>query len=164
MNLVFEFFVVVVQSPSCVRLFTTSWTVACQASLFVTISWNLPKFKSAESVMPFNYHILCHPLLLLPSIFPSIRIFSNESALPIIWPKYWNISFSISLSKEYLELISFKIDWFALLALQGTLRSLLQHHSWNTPINELKYTYHLLNLWGFPGGAVERVRLSVQET
>ena len=164
MNLVFEFVVVVLQSPSCVRLFTTSWTVACQASLFLTISRNLPKFKSAESVMPFNYHILCHPLLLLPSIFPSIRIFSSESALPIIWPKYWNISFSVCLSKEYLELIPFKFDWFDLLALQGTLRSLLKHHRWNTPINELKYAYHLLNLWAFPGGAVERVRLSVQET
>ena len=134
MNLVFEFVVVVLQSPSCVRLFTTSWTVACQASLFLTISRNLPKFKSAESVMPFNYHILCHPLLLLPSIFPSIRIFSSESALPIIWPKYWNISFSVCLSKEYLVLIPFKFDWFDLLAVQGTLESLLQHDSSKTSI------------------------------
>ena len=141
MNLVFEYFVAVVQSPSCVWLFTTSRTVACQTSLSLTIFQSLPKFKSAESVMSFNYHILCRPLLLLPSIFLNIRFFANELALPIIWPKYWNFSFSNSLSKEYLGLISFKIDWFDLLALQGTLRSLLQHHSWNTPINELKYTY-----------------------
>ena len=105
------------------------WTAACQASLSFTISWSLLKLMSIESVMPSNHLILCHPLLLLPSIFPSIRVFSKELALCIRWPKYWSFSFSISPSSDYLGLISFRIDWFDLLAVQGTLKSLLQHHS-----------------------------------
>ena len=118
-----------VQSFSCVWLFATPWTAACQASLSITNSQSLLKLMSIESVMPFNHLILCHPLLLLPSIFPSIRVFSNASVLPIRWSKYWSFSFSISHSNEYLGLISFRIDWLDLLAVQGTLRSLLQHHS-----------------------------------
>ena len=117
----------VVQSLSCVQLFVTPWTAACLVSLSFAISWSLLKLKSIESVMPFNHLILCHPLLLLPSIFPSIRVFSSELALCIRWPKY--CSFSISPSNEYSELISFRIDWFDLLAVQVTLKSLLQHHS-----------------------------------
>ena len=105
----------------------TPWTAACQASLSFTISQSLLKLKPIESVMPSNYLILCHPLLLLPSIFPSISIFSNESALCIRWPKYW--SFSVSPSNEYFRLISFRMDWLDLLAVQGTLKSLLQHQS-----------------------------------
>ena len=100
-----------------------------QASLSITNSGSPPKPMSIDSMMPSNHLILCHPLLLLPSIFPSIRVFSNESALCIRWPKYWNLSFSISPSNEYSGLISFRIDWFGLLAVQGTLKSLLQHHS-----------------------------------
>ena len=100
-----------------------------QASLFFTISWSLLKLISVKSVMLSNNLILCCPLLLLPSIFPSIRVFSNESVLPIRWPKYWSFNFSISPSNEYSGLISFRIDWFDLLAVQGTLKSLLQHHS-----------------------------------
>ena len=118
---------VVFQSFSCVQLFATPWTAACQASLSFTVSWNLLKLMSIESVMPFNHLILCCPLLFLPSIFPSIRVFSNELALCIRWPNYW--SFSISPSNEYSGLISFRIDWFDLLTVQGTLKSLLQHHS-----------------------------------
>ena len=100
-----------------------------QASLSFTIFWSLLKLMSIESVMPSSHLILCHPLLFLPSIFPSIRVFSNESTLPIKWPKYWSFSFSVSPSNEYSELISFRIDWTDLLAVQGTLKSLLQHHS-----------------------------------
>ena len=107
----------------------TPWTVALQAFLSFTISWSLLKLMSIESVMPSNRLILCHPLLLLPSIFPSIRVFSNKSALHIRWPKYWSFSFSISPSNEYSGLVSFWIDWFDLLILQGTLKNLLQHHS-----------------------------------
>ena len=107
----------------------TPWTAACQASLSITNSQNLPKLKSIKSVIPSNHLSLCHPFLLLPSIFPSIRVFSNESALRIKWPKYWSFSFSISPSSEHPGLISFRADWFDLLAVQGTLRSLLQHHS-----------------------------------
>ena len=106
-----------------------SWSAARQASLSPTISWSLLKLMSIESVMPSNHLILCCPLLLLPSIFPSIRVFSNELALPIRWPKYWSFSFSISPSNENSGLISFRIDWFDLLAVQGTLKSLLQHHN-----------------------------------
>ena len=106
----------------------TPWTAAHQASLSITISRSLLKLMSFESVMPSNHLILCHPVL-LPSIFPSIRVFSNESALPIRWPKYWSFSFSIRPSNEYLGLISFRMDWFDLLVVQGTLKSLLQHHS-----------------------------------
>ena len=107
----------------------TPWTAECQASLSITNSWSLPKLMSILSVMPSNHLILCHPLLLLPSIIPSIRLFSNESALRIRWPKYWSFSFSISPSNDYSGLISFRMDWLDLLAVQGTLRSLLQHHS-----------------------------------
>ena len=107
----------------------TPWTVAFQASLSFTISRNLLKLMSIEWMMPSNHLILCHSLLLLPSIFPSIRIFSSESALHIRWPKYWSFSFSISPSNEYSGLISFRMDWLDLLAVQGTLKSLLQHHS-----------------------------------
>ena len=120
---------VVVQSRSQARLFLTPWTEACQASLSFTISQSLLKPMSIELVIPSNQLIFCHPLLLLPSVFPSIRVFSNESALCIRWPKYWNFSFSVSPPNEYLGLISFRIDWFDLLAVQGTLRGLLQHHS-----------------------------------
>ena len=118
-----------VQSLSHVRLFATPWTAARQTSLSITNSWGPPKPMSIESVIPSSHLILCHPLLLLPSIFPSIRIFSNESALHIRWPKYWSFSFSISPSNEHPELISFRMDWLDLLAVQGTLKSLLQHHS-----------------------------------
>ena len=107
----------------------TLWTAAPQASLSIINSWSLPQLMSIESVMPSNHLILCHPLLLPPSIFPNIRVFSNESALCIRWPKYWSFSFSISPSNEYSRLISFRMDWLDLLAVQGTLKSLLQHHS-----------------------------------
>ena len=117
-----------VQSLSCVRCFATPWTAACHDSLFIESSWNLFKLMSIELVMPSNHLILCLPLL-LPSIFPSITVFSNELVLRIRWPKYWSFSFSISLSNEYSGLISFKIDWLDLPAVQGTLKSLLQHHS-----------------------------------
>ena len=118
---------VVVQSLSHVRLFVTPWT-ACQAPLSSTISQSLFKFMSTESVMLSNHVILCCPPLLLPSIFPSIKVFSNESALCTRWPAFWSFSFSISPSNEYSELISFRIDWFDL-AVQGTLKDLLQHHN-----------------------------------
>ena len=108
--------------------FATPRIAACQASLSIANSWNLPKLMSIELVMPSNHFILCHPLLLLPSIFPSIRVFSNESVLRIRWPKYWSFNFSISPSNEYSGLISFRMDWLDLLAVQGTLKSLLQHH------------------------------------
>jgi len=123
-----------VQSLSRVRLFATPWTAARQASLSVTSPRSLLKLLSIESVMPSNHLILCRPLLLPPSIFPSIRVFSNESVLRIRWPKYWSFSFSISPSNEYLGLISFRMDWLDLLAVQGTLKSLLQHHSSKTSI------------------------------
>ena len=118
-----------IQSLSCVRLFATPWTTARQASLSITISRSLPKLMSIESVMPSDRLILCCPLLLLPSIFPNIRVFSNESALCIRWPKYWSFSFNISASNEHPGLVSFRMDWLDLLAVQGTLKSLLQHHS-----------------------------------
>ena len=118
-----------VQSLSCVRLFATLWTAASQASLSITYSQSLLKLMSIESVMPSNHLILCRPLLLLPSILPSIWVFSNESVLCIRWPKYWSFSFSISPSNEYPRLISFRTDWLDLLAVQGTLKSLLQHHN-----------------------------------
>ena len=110
-----------VQLLSCVRLFAIPWTAACQASLSITNSWSLLKLLSLESVMPSNHLILCRPLLFLPSNFPSIRVFSNESALRIRWPKYWHFSFSISPSNEYSGLISCRMDWLDLLAVQGTL-------------------------------------------
>ena len=118
-----------VQSLSRVRLFATPWTEAFQASLSITNSQSLLKLMSIELVMPSNLLILCHPLLLPPSIFSSIRVFSNESALHIRWPKYWSFSFNISPSKEHAGLISFRMDWLDLLAVQETLKSLLQHHS-----------------------------------
>ena len=119
-----------VQSLSHVQLFATPWSAACQAFLSITNSWSSPKPMSIESVMPSNHLILCHPLLLLPSIFPSIRVFSNESVLHWLrWPRYWSFNFSISPSNEYSGLISFRMDWLDLLAVRGTLKSLLQHHS-----------------------------------
>ena len=118
-----------VQSLSCVRLFATPWTAARQASLSITSSLSLLKLMSSESAMLSNPLILCGPLLLPPSIFPSIQVFSKESVLCIRWPKYWSFSLSISPFKEYSELISFRIDWFDLLAVQGTLKSIFQHHS-----------------------------------
>ena len=118
-----------VQSLSRVQFFATPWTTACQASLSITNSRSLPKPMSIELVMPSNHLILYRPLLLLPSIFPGIRVFSNESDLHISWPKYWSFSFNINPSNEHPGLISFRMDWLDLLAVQGILKSLLQHHS-----------------------------------
>ena len=123
-----------VQSLSHVRLFMTPWTTACQVSLSITNSQNLLKLISIDLAMPPNGLILCHPLLLLPSIFPSIRVFSNESALRIRWSKCWSFGFNISPSNGHTGLISFKMDWFDLLAVQGTLKSLVQHHNSKTSI------------------------------
>ena len=125
---------IVVQSLSRVQLFATPWTAAHQASLSFSISRSLLKFMSTESVMPLSHLILCHPLLLLPSIFPSTRISSSKLALHIRQPKYWSFSFSTSPSNEYSGLISFRIDWFDLLAVQGTLKSLHQHHNLNASV------------------------------
>ena len=138
-----------VQSLSHVQLFETPWTAACQASLSITNSQSLLKLMSIDLVMPSNHPILCCLLLLLPSIIPSIRIFSNESVLHIRWPKYWSFSFSISPSNEYSRMISFRMDWLDLLAVQGTLKSLLQHHTskasilWHSPffIVQLPHPY-----------------------
>ena len=127
-------YAVVVQSLSRVQLFVTPWIAAYQASLSFKNSQSLLKLMSIELVMASNHLILCHPLLLLPSIFPSIRVFSCESVLHIRWPKYWSFSFSISPSNEYSGLISFQMDWFDHVAVQGTLKSLLQHHSSKTAI------------------------------
>ena len=124
-----EFWFSSVQSLSRVRLFVTPWTAACQASLSITNSRSPPKSMSIESVMPSNHLILCYPLLLLPSIFCIIRVFSNESVLRIRWPKYWSFSFNISLSNEHSRLISFRMDWLDLLAVQGTLKRHFQHYS-----------------------------------
>ena len=124
-----------VQLLSCVRLFATPGPAVCQASLSITNSWSLLKFMSIELVMPSNHLILCHPLLLPFSVFPSIRVFSNESALCFRRPKYWSFSFNISPSNEYSGLISFRMDWLGLLAVQGTLKSLLQHHNDIWPIS-----------------------------
>ena len=118
-----------VQWFSHVWLFAIPWTAACQASLSIINSQRLPKLMSIESLMPSKHLILCRPLLILPSVFPSIRVFSNESALHIKWPKYWSFSLNISPSNEHPGLISFRMDWLDLLAVQGTLKSLLQHHS-----------------------------------
>ena len=118
-----------VQMLSRVRLFVTPWTAACQISLSITNSWSLLKLMSIKLVMLSNHLILCRPLLLLPSIFPSIRVFSSESVLHSRWPKYWSFRFSISPSNEYSGLISFRMDWLDLLVVKGTLKSLLQHHS-----------------------------------
>ena len=117
-----------------VQLFAIPWTEVHQASLSITNSRSLLKLMSIESALPSNHLILGHPLLLLPSVFPSIRVFSNESALHIRWPKYWSFSYNISPSNEHSRLISFRIDWLDLLAVQGTLKSLLQHHSSKPPV------------------------------
>ena len=118
-----------VQSLSLVHLFTTPWIAPCQASLYITNSQSLLKLMSMKLVMPSNHLTLCHPLLLLPSIFPSIRVFSNESVLCIRWPKYWSFSFSISPSNEYSGLISLRMDWLNLFVFQGILKSFLQHYN-----------------------------------
>ena len=129
----------------------TSWTTAHQASLSITNFWSRPKPMSIESVMPSNHFILCCPLLLLPSMFPSIKVFSNKSALCIRWPKYWSFSFSISPSNEYSGLISFRIDWLDLLAVQGTLKGLLQHHSSKASIlQHLAFFIQLLHSYMTP--------------
>ena len=125
----FPYLLLLLFSCSVVSDSVTLWTAACQASLSITICWSLLKLMSIESVMPSNHLVLCHPLLLLPALFPSIRIFSNESPLCIKWPKHWSFIFSISPSNEYSGLISFRIDWFDLLAIQGTLKSLIQCYS-----------------------------------
>ena len=136
---------IVIQSHSRVRLFATPWTAAHQVSLPLTISWSLPQFMAIASVMPSIHLVPWCPLLLLPSVFPSIRNFSSELAVHISWPKYWIFSFSISPSNEYSELIPFKIDRFDLFAVQGTLRSLLQHHSLKASVL-WRSTFPALNL------------------
>ena len=144
--------IVAVLTPTCVRLFATPWTAAWQASLSFTISWSCLKLMSIESVMPSNHLIICHLLIPLPSIFPSIRVFSNKSVLHIWWPKYWSFSFSINPSNEYLGLISFRIDWFNLLAVRGTLKSLLQHYSskaLNSSVLSLLYGPTLTSVHGY---------------
>ena len=133
-------------SCSHVQLFVMPWTAACQASLSITNSRSLPKLVSIESVMPSNQLIFCRPLLLPPSIFPRIRVFSNESVLWIKWPKYWSFSFSISPSNEYLGLISFRMDWVDLFAVQGTLKNLLQYHSSKVSIFPCSALFPLLLL------------------
>ena len=141
-----------VQSLSRVQPFVTLLTAARQASLSINHPWRLLKLMSIKSVMPSNYFILCCPLLLLPSIFPTIRVFSNESVLHIRWPKYWSFSFSISPSNEYSGWIFFRIDWFDLLAVQGTLRSLLQHHSskalvlWLSSSFVVQFSYQIMTI------------------
>ena len=134
MSLSFVFLITLVQLLSHVRLSVSPWTAACQASLSIPNSQSLLKLMSIGSVMPSNHLILCHPLFFLPSIFPRNRVFSNESVLHIRWPKYWSFSFNINPSNEYAGLISFRTDWLDLLAVQGTLKSLLQHHSSKAPI------------------------------
>ena len=135
------------QLLSCVRLSVTPWTTALQATLSITSSQGLIKLTSIESVMPYEHLILYHPLLLLPSIFPSIRVFSNESSLHIRWPNYWSFSFSISPSNEHSGLISFRMDWLDLLAVQGTLKSFLQHHNlkasilWHSPFFIVQFSH-----------------------
>ena len=160
-----------IQSFSRVQLFETPWTAACQAFLSISNSRSLPKLMSIESVMPSNHLIHCCPLLLLPSIFPSIRVFSNESVLQIRWPNYWSLSFSISPSNEYSGLISFRIDWFYLLAIQETLKSLLQYHSSKASILpcsafsivQLSHPYMTtgktiaLTIWTFVGKVMSRI-------
>ena len=164
-----------VQLLSHVRLFVTLWTAGRQAPLSITNSQSLLKFMSIVSVVPSNHLILCCPLLLLPSIFPSIRVFSNELALCIRWPKYWSFSFSISPSNEYSGLISFGIDWLDLLAVQGTLKNLLQNHSskasilWCSPffIVQLSHPYMTtgktiaLTSWTFVGKVVSALWYAV---
>ena len=141
-NIPFLFLSQSVQSLSQVQLSVTPWTVACQASLSITNYRSLRKLMSIESMMPSNHLILCCPLLLPPSSFPSIRVFSNESVLPIRWPNYWRFSFNISPSNEYSGLISFRMDWFDLLAVQGTLKSLL-----HSTVQKHQFFGILLSLW-----------------
>ena len=162
-----------VQSLSRVWLFASPWIAACQASLSITNSRSLPKPMPIKSVMPSSHLILCCPLLLLPLIPPSIRVFSNESTLHISWPKYWSFSFSISSSNEYPGLISFRMDWMDLLAIQGTLKSLLQHHSskalifWHSAffIVQLSHPYMTtgktiaVNRWTFVGNVMSLLLL-----
>ena len=136
-SLTSQFLISSFQSLSHVRLFSTPWTTVHQASLSITNSRSLLRLMSIELVMSSNHLILCRPLLLLPSIFPSIRVFSSESVLWIRWPKDWSFSFSVSPSNEYSGLISFRMDWLDLLAVQGTLKSLLQHHSSKASILQL---------------------------
>ena len=130
-----------------ISLFGTPWTAAHQTSLSITNSRNLLKLRSIKSVMPSNHLILCRPLLLLPSIFPSIRVFSNESVLHMRWPKYWSFSFSIHPSNEYSGLISFRMDWLNLLAVQGTLKSLLLHHSSEASILQCSAFFMVFVMW-----------------
>ena len=149
-----------VQLLSRVRLFATPWTTARQASLSITNSQSLFKLISIESVMPSNHLILCHLLLLLPSIFPSIRVFSNESALHIRWPKYRSFSFNISPSNKHSGLISFRMDWLDLLAVQGTLKSLLQHHSSKASILRCS-AFFTVQLFETPWSAARQASLSI---
>ena len=144
-----EKFLLTVQLLSHVRFFVTPWTAACQASLSIANSQSLLKLMSIESVMPCNHLILCCPLLLPPSIFPSIRVFSNESALRIRWQKYWSFSFSISCSSEYSWLISFRMNWLDLLAVEGTLESLLQHQSISSSALSFLYSPTLTSIYDY---------------
>ena len=141
-------------------LFATLWTAARQAFLSITNSQSLLKLMSIELLMPSNHLILCRPLLLSPSIFPSIRVFSNESTLHIRWPKYWSFSFSIIPSNEHPGLISFRMDWLDLLAVQGTLKSLLQHHSSKASIlqHSAFFTFHLSHLYMTTGKTIALTR------
>ena len=138
-----------VQALSHVRLFATQWIAACQASLSITNSRSLLRLMSIKPVMPPSHLILCHPLLFLPLIPSSIRVFSNESTLPMRWPKYWSFSFSISTSNEHSGLISFRMDWLDLLAVQGILKSLLQHHSSKASILQCS-AFFRVQLWKTP--------------
>ena len=149
-----------VQSLSCVWLFATPWTAARQASLSITNSWSLLKLMSFESVMLFNHLILCHPLLLFPSIFPIIMVFSNESVLPMRWPQYWSASFSISPFNEYSGLTSFRIDWFDLPVVQGTLKSLPQHCSSKASVLQCSafFMVQLLHLYMTTGKTIALTR------
>ena len=153
-------YVAVVQPLSCVRLRATPWTAAHQTSLSFTISWGLLKLTAIESVRS-NHLILCHPLLLLPTIFPSIRVFSNESALHIRWSKYQSFSFSISPSNEYSGSISLRIEWFDFLAVQGTLKSLIQHHNLKASIlwHSALFMVQLLHLYMAAGKTIALTRL-----
>ena len=138
----------------------TPWTTACQASLSITNSWSPPKPMSTESEMPSNHLILCRPLLLLPSIFPSIRVFSNESALHLRWPKYQSFSFNISPSSEHPGLISFRLDWLDLLVVQGTLKSLFQHHSSKASILRLSAFFIVFPvvMYGYESWTIKKVK------
>ena len=151
-----------VQSLICVWLFATPWTAAHQASLSITNSQSLLKVISIKSVMPSNHLILCRPLLLLPSLFPSIRVFSKESVIHIRWPKYWSFSFSISPSNEYSGLVSFRMDWLDLLAVQGTLKSLLQHYSWKA--STLQHSAFLIDQLLHPYMTTEKTKALTSQT